>query len=79
MAATLQSINGTTPAHPTNPNVQVPYTGVQFLDEPWFIALGTEVSQQISAAIAGTESVNQALSTAQQDANTTVTQAGLEK
>jgi sorbitol/mannitol transport system substrate-binding protein len=76
---TLQSINDATPAHPTNPNVQVPYTGVQFLDEPWFIALGTEVSQQISAAIAGTESVSQALSTAQQDANTTVRQAGLQK
>jgi sorbitol/mannitol transport system substrate-binding protein len=76
---TLQSINGARPAHPTNPDVQVPYTGVQFLDEPWFIALGTEVSQQISAAIAGTESVSQALSTAQQDANTTVTQAGLKK
>ena len=76
---TLQSINGARPAHPTNPNVQVPYTGVQFIDEPWFIALGTQVSQQISAAIAGTESVSQALSTAQQEANTTVTQAGLQK
>jgi sorbitol/mannitol transport system substrate-binding protein len=76
---TLQSINDAKPTHPTNPNVQVPYTGVQFLDEPWFIALGTEVSQQISAAIAGTESVSQALSTAQQDANTTVSQAGLGK
>ena len=76
---TLASINGATPDHPTNPTVQVPYTGVQFLDEPWFINLGTEVSQQISAAIAGTESVSQALSTAQQDATTTVTQAGLLK
>jgi sorbitol/mannitol transport system substrate-binding protein len=76
---TLKSINGAAPAHPTNPGVQVPYTGVQFLDEPWFIGLGTEVSQQISAAIAGTESVSQALTTAQQDANTTVMQAGLEK
>ena len=41
--------------------MSVPYVGVQFVDEPWFINLGTEVSDQISAAIAGTESVSQAL------------------
>lgn len=76
---TLASINGANPDHPTNSNVAVPYKGVQFLDEPWFIALGTEVSNQISAAIAGTESVSQALATSQQDANSTVQQAGLEK
>jgi sorbitol/mannitol transport system substrate-binding protein len=76
---TLASINGTNPDHPTNPNVAVPYKGVQFLDEPWFIALGTEVSNQISAAIAGTESVSQALATSQQDAQSTVQQAGLSK
>jgi polyol transport system substrate-binding protein len=74
---TLASINGAKPDDPTNPGVAVPYTGVQFIDEPWFINLGTEVSQQIAAAIAGTESVSQALSTAQQDATTTVSQAGL--
>jgi sorbitol/mannitol transport system substrate-binding protein len=50
---------------------------VQFVDEPWFIALGTEVSNQISAAIAGTESVQQAISTSQQDAQSTVQSAGL--
>ena len=76
---TLASINTANPSHPTNPGVSVPYTGVQFVDEPWFINLGTQVSQQIAAAIAGTESVSQALSTAQQDATTTVTQAGLSK
>lgn len=76
---TLASIDGAMPQHPTDPNVAVPYSGVQFIDEPWFIALGTEVSNQISAAIAGTESVNQALATSQQAADTTVTQAGLKK
>ena len=76
---TLASINGANPGHPTNPTVSVPYIGIQFIDEPWFINLGTEVSQQISSAIAGTQSVSQALSTAQQDATTTVSQAGLLK
>jgi sorbitol/mannitol transport system substrate-binding protein len=74
---TLASINAATPQHPTDPSVQVPYTGVQFVDEPWFINLGTQVSNQISAAIAGTESVSQALQTSQQAAQTTVQQAGL--
>ncbi len=76
---TLASINSADSAHPTNPNVSVPYTGVQFIDEPWFINLGTQVSNQISAAIAGTESVKQALATSQQDADETVRQAGLLK
>ena len=76
---TLASINAANPNHPTNPNVSVPYTGVQFVDQPWFIALGTQASQQISAAIAGTQSVSQALSTSQSDAQTTVSQAGLLK
>ncbi len=74
---TLASIDKANPNHPTDPNVTVPYTGVQFVDEPWFIALGTEVSNQISAAIAGTESVSQALTTSQSDAQTTVQNAGL--
>jgi sorbitol/mannitol transport system substrate-binding protein len=76
---TLASINGAKPLHPTLPGVQIPYTGVQFVDEPWFIALGTEVSNQISAAIAGTESVSQAIATSQSDAENTVKQAGLLK
>ena len=54
----LASINGAKPLHPTLPSVKIPYIGVQFVDEPWFISLGTEVSNQISAAIAGTESVS---------------------
>ena len=76
---TLASINGANPIHPTNPGVSVPYTGVQFVDEPWFISLGTQVSNQISAAIAGTESVQQALQTSQSDATSVVKDAGLLK
>jgi sorbitol/mannitol transport system substrate-binding protein len=76
---TLASINHANPLHPTLPSVKVPYSGVQFVDEPWFIALGTEVSNQISAAIAGTESTSQAIATSQSDAENTVKQAGLLK
>lgn len=54
-------------ADPENPTVApVPYTGVQFLTIPEFQDLGTRVSQQISAAIAGRISVREALDQAQQ-------------
>lgn len=43
----------------------VPYTGIQFLAIPEFQDLGTRVSQQISAAIAGQISVHDALEQAQ--------------
>jgi sorbitol/mannitol transport system substrate-binding protein len=61
---TLQSINATDSAHPTLQ--PVPYTGVQFLDIPEFQDLGTNVSEQFSAAIAGSQSAAAALSQAQQ-------------
>lgn len=62
----LNSIEDATPLHPSiNP---VPYTGVQFVDIPQFQSLGTQVSQQISGAIAGSESVQAAIATSQQDA-----------
>ncbi|GAA4400102.1 ABC transporter substrate-binding protein [Tsukamurella soli] len=44
----------------------VPYTGIQFLAIPEFQDLGTLVSQQISAAVAGQISSQQALAQAQQ-------------
>jgi sorbitol/mannitol transport system substrate-binding protein len=60
---TLDSINHADSTHPT---VQpVPYTGVQFLAIPEFQDLGTRVSQQISAAIAGQKSVADALKQSQ--------------
>jgi sorbitol/mannitol transport system substrate-binding protein len=61
---TLQSIQNATPNQPT---VQpVPYTGIQFVGIPEFQDLGTRVSQQISAAIAGQKSVDDALEQSQQ-------------
>ena len=64
---TLQSIDGTDPEHPTvNP---VPYVGVQYVDIPQFETLGLTVGQQIAGAIAGTESVSQALQAAQSAAS----------
>ena len=66
-AITLQSINSTDPEHPTlNP---VPYVGVQYVDVPQFESLGLTVGQQIAGAIAGTESVSQALQAGQSAAS----------
>jgi len=63
---TLASINSTDPTHPTlNP---VPYVGIQYVDIPQFESLGLQVAQQIAGAIAGTETVSQALKTSQADA-----------
>ncbi len=64
---TIASIDGTDPDHPTvNP---VPYVGVQYVDIPQFESLGVAVGQQIAGAIAGTETVSQALSASQADAS----------
>lgn len=48
----------------------VPYTGLQFVGIPEFQDLGTRVAQQISAAIAGQKSVDEALDQAQRYART---------
>ena len=42
-----------------------PYTGVQFAAIPEFQAIGTQVGQQIAAALAGQSTVDQALKTSQ--------------
>jgi sorbitol/mannitol transport system substrate-binding protein len=58
-------------ADPDDPTVQpVPYQGIQFVGIPEFQDLGTRVSQQVSAAIAGQTSVDAALAQAQQYAST---------
>jgi sorbitol/mannitol transport system substrate-binding protein len=63
---TIASIDGTDPDHPTvNP---VPYVGIQYVDIPQFESLGVLVGQQIAGAIAGTETVKQALANSQADA-----------
>lgn len=48
----------------------VPYSGIQFLDIPEFVDLGTRTSQQISAAIAGQKPVGAALDQSQKYAET---------
>lgn len=54
-------------ADPRNPGVQPrPASGIQFVDIPEFPDLGTQVSQQISSAIAGQTSVQDALDRGQQ-------------
>ena len=46
----------------------VPYVGIQYVGIPEFQAIGTEVGQEISAALAGQATVEQALALAQADA-----------
>lgn len=54
-------------ADPENPGVQPrPAIGIQFVDIPEFPNLGTQVSQDVSAAIAGQTSVEEALDKGQQ-------------
>ncbi|MEZ0068218.1 ABC-type glycerol-3-phosphate transport system substrate-binding protein [Streptacidiphilus sp. MAP12-20] len=53
-------------ADPENPGVQPrPAPGIQFVGIPEFTDLGTQVSQQINAAVAGQISVSQALQNSQ--------------
>ena len=47
----------------------MPYVGIQYVDIPQFESLGLTVAQQIAGAIAGTESVNQALQAGQSAAS----------
>lgn len=61
---TVDAINGVDPRNPgTQPR---PTVGIQFVDIPEFTDLGTKVSQEISAAIAGQETVTAALDKGQQ-------------
>jgi sorbitol/mannitol transport system substrate-binding protein len=60
---TLNEINGVNVSHPgVSPQ---PYVGVQYVGIPEFEDLGTRVSQEITAAIAGQETVAQALTKSQ--------------
>ncbi|MFE1047912.1 ABC transporter substrate-binding protein [Streptomyces olivaceus] len=61
---TRKAIEG---AKPKDPGVQPrPAPGIQFVGIPEFTDLGTKVSQEISAAIAGHQSVDEALKKSQQ-------------
>ncbi|WP_419909508.1 ABC transporter substrate-binding protein [Hoeflea sp.] len=64
-------------ADPNNPTVKpVPYVGIQFVAIPEFAGIGTEVSQEFSAAYAGQQSVEEALAKAQALTNDAMEAAG---
>ena len=56
-----------------------PYVGVQFAAIPEFQAIGIAVGQQMSAALAGKTSVDQALKTSQTAADREMKKAGYYK
>src|SRR5258707_7428489 len=73
-AITLKSIETADPTDATRD--KVPYVGVQFVGIPEFQGIGTDVSQQISAAIAGKISVDDALKKGQEIAVKAMKDAG---
>jgi sorbitol/mannitol transport system substrate-binding protein len=76
-APTLQAMQT---ADPTNPCIKpVPYTGIQFVGIPEFQSFGTVVGQNISGALAGKSSVDQALKDSQAAVSRAVKQAGYPK
>ena len=70
----LSSMNTVDPMHPTSK--PVPYTGVQYVGIPEFQAIGTQVGQSISGALAGKMSVDEALAASQEAAKKAVEQGG---
>ena len=60
---TLDSINSADPTHPTVK--PVPYVGIQFVAIPEFQGIGTSVGQIFSAALAGSKTLDGALTEAQ--------------
>ena len=74
VAATLQAMET---ADPTNPAItKVPYTGIQFVGIPEFQAIGTQVGQNMTAALSGKMSVDQALKASQVEAERAMKQGG---
>lgn len=74
---TLDSIQGVNVAQPGVH--KQPWVGVQYVAIPEFQDLGTKVSQEISAAIAGRQSVDEALAKAQKYAQETAVEGGYQK
>jgi sorbitol/mannitol transport system substrate-binding protein len=73
-ATVLKAILSADPSKPTKD--PVPYTGVQFVAIPEFQAIGTVVGQQIAAALAGQETTDAALASAQSQVERIMTRAG---
>jgi sorbitol/mannitol transport system substrate-binding protein len=63
---TLDALKTVDPNHATK--LPVPYTGIQYVQIPEFQDLGTSVAQQFAAVLAGHESLEDALKTAQAEA-----------
>ena len=57
----------------------VPYVGIQYVAIPEFQGIGTQVGQQVAAALSGQTTVEKALETAQAAAERTMKQAGYPK
>jgi sorbitol/mannitol transport system substrate-binding protein len=72
--AELKAINSANPTDPSLP--KSPYIGIQFAAIPEFQAIGIAVGQQLSAALAGKVSVEQALKNAQTAAEREMKKAG---
>lgn len=70
----LKAIESADPTKPTKD--PVPYTGIQFVAIPEFQAIGTIVGQAISSAVAGQQSVDAALDSAQRQTEQIMKQAG---
>jgi sorbitol/mannitol transport system substrate-binding protein len=71
---TIDAINAVNPEQPgVHPQ---PWVGVQYVAIPEFQDLGTRVSQEISAAIAGQQTVQEAMEKAQQYAEETAVEGG---
>ncbi len=76
-ATTLQAMQS---ADPTNPAIKpVPYTGIQFVGIPEFQSFGTVVGKNISGALAGQTTVDQALKESQNAVARAIKQAGYPK
>jgi sorbitol/mannitol transport system substrate-binding protein len=63
---TLEALKTVDPNHATK--LPVPYTGIQYVQIPEFQDLGTSVAQQFAAVLAGNQSVDSALKSAQDEA-----------
>lgn len=70
----VDAILSVDPADPTL--LPVPYTGVQFTNIPEFQGIGNYVGQQVAAALAGKQSVDEAMTNSQNFAKRTMDKAG---
>lgn len=73
----LAAILSADPMHPTAK--PVPYTGVQFVGIPEFQSIGTQVGQNVAAALVGKMTVDEALQASQAAAERTMQRAGYYK